>query len=410
MAFESLLFMPRDADSLDVGRLAEALLFYQTVHVTVGAGPLASLVAKVGVRPLIDLLDQSGLTLTYLKNVIGVQHGTDGVIQLGSPRIISAQTLELDEALRRALDPMGARHELQTLADRIRDTGYTLNQLENGAQWFQRKDWIEDCTNRILREYGTKDNFRFRPTRHSHDWFTVDTDIDFDRINQDRPTHLVPLEWRRIYGMTIEACDALERAARANADIETSSQTAIMISTMLSPHANHRPHQREQISSFQQLVFGDGNAIAEAINCGAREFADLVTLLRKAERFRSWLAARAPQVDLAHRFYKEVTRESWVESLPAKAFRWVVGLAVDGCVPAGASEVTKRLIGVAFSGFDTFVLDKLAGGWRPNQFVDGPLRAFSSIDDELSWRKEREDAKRHERNRRKRERRERGRG
>jgi hypothetical protein len=89
-----------------------------------------------------------------------------------------------------------------------------------------------------------------------------------------------------------------------------------------------------------------------------------------------------------------------------KAFRWVVGLAVDKAVFPGASELAKTLVGAAFSGFDSLALDKLASGWKPNQFVDGPLRAFSSIDDERSWQKEREKAKRRERNRKKRRRRE----
>lgn len=32
--------------------------------------------------------------------------------------------------------------------------------------------------------------------------------------------------------------------------------------------------------------------------------------------------------------------------------------------------------GVALSALDSFVLDRMLKGWKPNQFVEGPLRRF----------------------------------
>lgn len=412
MAFDALLLTARGSDSLDVGRLAEALLFYQRVHVIVqGPAPLASLLAKIGPNPLIDLLDESGMTLSYRDNVVGIHHQSDGIIELGSPTLLTGPKFELDQALSSALVSIGAPQEFGNLIERINVVGYQSGHVENGARWFQQTEWVEDCTNRILREYEASGRFRFRPARHDANRFTVDTNIDFEFVNRNRPNHLQPLEWRRLYGMTIEACDTLERAARADADIDLTPLDAIVVSAMLSPRVGVRRRQSGPLKDFQQMALGEGNAIAEAINSGARNFSDVVILLRRAERFRHWLAQRAPEAALTHSFYKETVRESWVDSLPSKVFRWLLGQAVDWAIDAvvpGSAELAKTALGTTSSAVDTFIIDSLARGWKPNQFVDGPLRAFSNVEDEQAWDNEREGAKRRDRNQRKRKRRARG--
>ena len=40
------------------------------------------------------------------------------------------------------------------------------------------------------------------------------------------------------------------------------------------------------------------------------------------------------------------------------------------------------LTGIAVSVFDTFFLDKLCGGWKPNQFISGKLKSFLDTHDE----------------------------
>jgi len=40
------------------------------------------------------------------------------------------------------------------------------------------------------------------------------------------------------------------------------------------------------------------------------------------------------------------------------------------------SPATGLAVGAASSAADTFLLDKLLKGWRPNHFVDGKLKPF----------------------------------
>jgi hypothetical protein len=83
-----------------------------------------------------------------------------------------------------------------------------------------------------------------------------------------------------------------------------------------------------------------------------------------------------PNQDLVKAYFRESTTSTWIDKLPVKAARWSLftgaGVVLD---LAGAGGV-GTLAGVAVSAFNDFVLEKLARGWKPNQFIEGPLKKF----------------------------------
>jgi hypothetical protein len=120
------------------------------------------------------------------------------------------------------------------------------------------------------------------------------------------------------------------------------------------------------------MTLGPGNTVAEAIRGGERTFDDLIKVLDEAERFRGWLRDKEPDADLLYEYYRAVTEPSWISTLPAKVFRWSIAVGLGAAVPG----LTGQLVGAAYGLFDTFLLETLATGWKPNQFVDGELRNF----------------------------------
>ena len=65
-----------------------------------------------------------------------------------------------------------------------------------------------------------------------------------------------------------------------------------------------------------------------------------------------------------------------MEKLPTKAYRFGfftgAGLLADIVVPTGFGTAAGVSIGAA----DSLLIDKLIKGWKPNQFIDGPMRKF----------------------------------
>jgi hypothetical protein len=62
--------------SVDAGIIAETLLFYDNVHVLADNGVLADLVRVIGPDSLITLLDRKALSLSFIRDILGVYNNT----------------------------------------------------------------------------------------------------------------------------------------------------------------------------------------------------------------------------------------------------------------------------------------------------------------------------------------------
>jgi hypothetical protein len=51
-------------------------------------------------------------------------------------------------------------------------------------------------------------------------------------------------------------------------------------------------------------------------------------------------------------------------------------MLADAAAPTGLGTSAGISVGAA----DSLLLDRLIKGWKPNQFIDGPIREFTSID------------------------------
>jgi hypothetical protein len=69
-------------------------------------------------------------------------------------------------------------------------------------------------------------------------------------------------------------------------------------------------------------------------------------------------------------------RLDWIDQLPAKPIRWLVFNGIGAATGLAADPLVGTAAGIALNAADTFLLDKLAKGWRPSHFVQGPLSKF----------------------------------
>jgi hypothetical protein len=96
----------------------------------------------------------------------------------------------------------------------------------------------------------------------------------------------------------------------------------------------------------------------------------------KARKFKEMLQGANPDIGLLQTYVKEVRRASWLDKLGPKTVRFgvasIAGVALEAALPTGVSAVA----GFALGGFDFFLLDKIARGWRPNSFIENSLEPF----------------------------------
>lgn len=111
----------------------------------------------------------------------------------------------------------------------------------------------------------------------------------------------------------------------------------------------------------------DSRSLAEVIDSGERTFGEFLLLLDRAARFKDWLKKANPDEGLIRSYVAQLSSESWIQRLPAKSLRYVLTLALDATNPVAG----------AVAGFaDSFIVEKLLQGWRPNHFVASRLRPF----------------------------------
>ena len=79
--FEKVVLRHSDAGSaLTIGELAEAILFYQNVHLVLDYGSLVGLVAKIGMPDLLSLLSRPNISAVYCEENPATRTESQGAI------------------------------------------------------------------------------------------------------------------------------------------------------------------------------------------------------------------------------------------------------------------------------------------------------------------------------------------
>ena len=376
---------------LDLGFLAEALLFYQSVRVIADPGIFKQLIRSMGPELLTELLDQGHLNLTYLENGLAVQTRNANTTEArhdacvySAPHLVAAEFIPrfLEETIGRR---GRARRVTNRLMSRMQVASFEADITNNAREDFGDDQYVEAAVATIIRsyapEYDLPDPLQFS-VRRDCDSFIVETNLDFDAVNRVYhrriPVEHSSLSPEYLLSFLTNIRGHLFFASEYSAEVAAESVNAEILGHKIARLAASRAKSDAGLSFFQDFIFDDGRAVREAINGGDRSFGELVELLEKAKDFKAWLRDQEPDQNLVKSYFREVTESSWIDRLPAKTARWSVftgaGLAID----AAGAEGLGTLTGVALSAADAFLLDKLLKGWRPTRFIEDNLAEFLS--------------------------------
>jgi hypothetical protein len=137
-----------------------------------------------------------------------------------------------------------------------------------------------------------------------------------------------------------------------------------------------RANSSAEIKAFADLAFNESRCIREAVNSGERNFDDVLRLVKAGMKFKEWLKRSPEDTDLVKEYCREVTRVEWADKLPPKTARWAIFTAASAAAGFLLTPIAGLAVGVGLGAGDTFLLDRIIKGWKPNQFINGPLREF----------------------------------
>jgi hypothetical protein len=397
--FESVLIR-RHVDGyhlVDAGTIAEALLFYDRVHVVADSPLFTEILRVIGSQNLLRLLQMNRISITYIRASIGVltntlpsgmQFHNFGAFEFApknNKRLRNSDAIERDVG-----NVLGQSRESK------KTTRSLLNHVSfrgvEGLPALAREDLrddrfvktgVEHVLRTLVPTVVLPPDLRFDIVFSGDGSFIVGTNLNFERLNQHyheifppehsslSPAYLLSF----IYNARVDACFAADYMA----EIVTSPISSGIISAKFHELMAKRNKNEKQIELFQTQYLEDARAVREAINSGERTFGEFIEILERAERFKKWLGTRNPDANLIREYYRAVTTESWIEKLPSKSLRFVFttlsGLGADMLLPTGG---IGTMIGAGIGAIDSLLLDSVLKGWKPNQFIEGELRQFTS--------------------------------
>jgi len=376
---------------ISAGHIAEALFYYQKLHLFFDRGTLFHLVKQIGTSGILTLLSRPDVSAVYCEEMLGTSTDSVGVSQhhnfvafrlsghkddgeLKSP----ADRLQY-ELERNGLPKRDAKQFSKAFFQRVPLRKFSGNYfLDGGIPAAAKLDLLDtEYAKQAIRQavavmpggYVVGDELNLEIVESSLGCF-VFTNLNLDAINKRRSEVSPPVEPLTIAHLLSNLLDARADLALASfygGDFVTSKVTSAIIQVRhmeLLRRANLNAASRHE---FIEVVLPDSPSLAEVIDAGERTLDEFLLLLDKAARFKDWLKKVNPDEDLIRSYMRDISSEGWIQRLPAKSLRYILTLGLDA---------TNPVAGMVAGFMDNFVVEKLLSGWRPNHFVTGKLGPF----------------------------------
>lgn len=388
--FEKIVLRRSEAGpALSIGELAEALLFYQNVHLVLDHGSLNGLIRALGPQKLLSILARRTVSAVYCEEMLATHTETIGATQrhqFVAFRFAGEKDRKFHsrkEALKAIVEKTGVSgREARRFAERFLES-VPVRRLEDdyfvpgGVVKSAALDLLDSAYVRQVIQLalndvtpgGSRGDFRFDViAEHPH--FYIETDIDFESLNVRRkainsdlhpvtPAHLVS-------ELLVSRADTLI-AARYGGEFYTSELMSAIIRLRYSELLRRAGLDAAERKEFKEIVIPNAPSLREVIDSKSKSFDEFLALLDQSQRFRDWIQTVNPDEKLVQAYFNDVMAQGWLQSLPGKVIRYVLTTAIGGVWP---------ISGAILSAADSVLLEKIAGGWRPSQFVDMKLKPF----------------------------------
>lgn len=386
--FDSVLFKnaPTPGPLIDIGSLAEALLFYDKVAIVGNSATVKDLLSRIPPFILLSLLRDGRLEFHYLSDQVGI-HTTQGPGGRPLHRLTTVSspdhTIEkiIPEAFKRAAGGSAqARVASWKFAELTRRLDHSAFDRTSVLQALADNHGTEASVRSLLRKI-TPDypsaGIRFN-VHEETSGFSVDSNIDFSRLNElyhkTVPSAHSTITEAYILALLQGAFEATYFAGTLETEVAVHPVEQVVHAASVEAMIHRYARNSAEIACFTDVTLNEAHAVREAVNSGTVPFIAIVKLLDSADKFRHWLRRQPDDASLIKAYYNEATKNSWVEKLPPKTMRWLffgaAGLLVDALYPGDVG----KLAGVAISALDGFLMDKVLKGWTPHQFVEGRLK------------------------------------
>lgn len=391
---------------VDLGTIAEALVYYGRVNLFVNGGGLAELIQKFGYDALVATLDLGALDLTFERQGYAVHTNTHGALEIhdfGNVALAgTAQGAKIETAadeiehqfIRLFGNSAESKNRARYLSDRVHVPVANDQILQLARHDVKDLDFVVASVRALLKalvpEYIPPAPLRVEIAT-AKEGFVLLSNLDFTKINELYHQH-VPLSHSSItrayiLSQILEARKELQLGSSVDSDIWVSDGVSAVLQQRVATIAKTLTKSKTDISYFHTVEF-EARSYREVMNKKERTGQELVSFLQHEDtrKFKAWLAAQEPNGFLLKEYDKVVfSRYGWTQKLPFRSGKLVaftgLGMAIDvGLGTMGLATLAATALSgasnLAVGATDEFMIPRLLKGWKPNQFIEGPARAF----------------------------------
>lgn len=380
-----------DGPAITAGEIAEALLFYQNTHIILDRSSLIGLVRTIGMRMLLKVLALPDVNATYIEETTAThtqQTPSGPEYSLILFRFAGHEDVGLIKSGKGKIEYLLASNgygkaEARNLADRFRrsvrykrlsDDYY----VQGGVIPLVRGDLLDQeyvakaariAAQDFLGHHSLPANFFF-DVHSLGEKFRVTTNLDCDlvsRIQKAKDPNVGEYTPASVASALLNASVGLVFAGHYGGDFYT-SETESRIIDLRQRYLLHRfRRDRSELGKFREVTLQGSPSVAETINRGDRSFQEFFELLSSAQKFKHWIKSKSPDESLVAAYVEDITAIGWLSRVPGKVLRYVIGAAVGAINPVAS---------LALSAGDSFFLERLTSGWRPNHFIASHVKPF----------------------------------
>lgn len=381
---------------ISAGEIAQALIFYQKVHLFLENQSVFLLIKQIGPRPFLDLLRRPDVSAVYSEELLCVVTNTYNSMEFHSFAAMKTVGFEeerfknSEDTLRRDLVRKGIDAQVAKAFSKdffklvpvrkLSGKHYTPEGIPEAAKREASDPALLHASARIILatiapQYKPPEPIQFDIINTDNDGFVVFNNLDWQNIDaayKDRPTPEDKITIALVLDYIQQSISDMMLAAHYGGDFITSTQSS-RIAQIKYEHLTRRAQKNSAMQNeFLDVVLPEIPSIAHQIDSGQRSFGEFLKLMKKAQKFKNWLGSGNPDEGLVREYIKAQSKQDWTESFPTKVGRFLFTSWVDSGLAASNPADPMGPAGA----LDSFLFDRIFKGWRPNHFIEDRLKPF----------------------------------
>jgi hypothetical protein len=370
---------------LDPGHLAELLLFYKEVNIVINQFMLDDLLNYCDFDTLSNLMSTGRLNIYLRENHFGGADYNENrynieTIAKTNESYRSILFESINKKTRNSLKSLKLHDKLLSHIKPFRIPLELLNKIRGD---FKNEDFVMKCLEKIIStqianyKIPAKTRLKFEDGELFNNFETLNLVTNFDFISINKVFENLGITFR-ISPPTLlldisSAFLDLYISDSFKSNVLSSSFDSQLINLKFDDLRIKNEELLRNISLFQEILLPNYKSVSEIIRSKEKSFSDLLILIEKADKFKDWLCRIDEEPNIIAEYYNKISEKTWLEKAPAKTIRFLLFTATGTFVDLLTG---LPIASPALSAMDTFLIEQLASGWKPNQFIDNDLKSF----------------------------------